>query len=324
MEEKLRLLEKTVCGEGLEKTVCGEGRNTPEAAEDTAALTNSDHYGDLGMPDILPMMDQEPRAQDVYEAEVANASTVIADNAQSPMQGPVISPRPASDQNPTFGQQLTTLSLEATAERHLGSTTGLSFAKLTQMILRRLTPDHVDFVFNNHSQDNSADTNPWDLNFLADPFNDSFFQSLSESFSVHPLLFGDLFPPEFVGPDATLDSLAWPIDEMHERELVDFYFAHSHTLYPIVKRSEVMGTLEKIRHNPQNLAAQAPFDIFRVWMILAIGSTAYSSVNLTEESESMLFYNKALQYSEQALGNDEMVGTPVHSFDARSVQLTRA
>jgi hypothetical protein len=33
----------------------------------------------------------------------------------------------------------------------------------------------------------------------ADPFNDSFFQNLSESISVHPLLFGDLFLPEFTG-----------------------------------------------------------------------------------------------------------------------------
>lgn len=51
-------------------------------------------------------------------------------------------------------------------------------------------------------------------------------------------------------------------------------------------------------------------------MVLAIGSTAYSSVTLTEESESMMFYNNALQYSEQALGGDEMVYTPVYYFSA--------
>ena len=100
------------------------------------------------------------------------------------------------------------------------------------------------------------------------------------------------------------------------RRLVNFYFAHSHTLYPIVDRSEIMDTLEKIHRNPHNLATQTPLHAFRIWMILAIGSTAYSSVTLTEESESMLFYNKALQYSEQALGGDEMVGKLAYSFIA--------
>jgi hypothetical protein len=32
---------------------------------------------------------------------------------------------------------------------------------------------------------------------------------------------------------------------------------------------------------------------------------------LSGESESMMFYNNALQYSDQALGGDEMVYTPV-------------
>lgn len=249
----------------------------------------------------------------IYRSEVANAST-IADNIP-PIQDPLVSPRPTSSQTSTFGQQLTALSLEATAERHLGSTTGLSFAELTQMVLRRLTPDKADFVFNSH-QDNTTGANPLDLSFPADPFNDSFFQNLSESISVHPLLFGDLFLPEFTGSDAPLGSLVWPADETYVRRLVDFYFAHSHTLYPIMKRSEIMDVFEKIHQNPQSLATQAPLDIFRIWMVLAIGSTAYSSVTLSGESESMMFYNNALQYSDQALGGDEMVYTPVYYFSA--------
>ncbi|SPO00369.1 uncharacterized protein DNG_03214 [Cephalotrichum gorgonifer] len=145
-----------------------------------------------------------------------------------------------------------------------------------------------------------------ELGSPSDLINDSFFQSLSESISIYPLLFGDLFLADIAGSDATVDTLAWPSNEVHVRRLVDFYFSHSHTLYPIVKRSEVMDTLERILHNPQNLSMQPPLEIFRIWMVLAIGSTAYSSVTLAEESESMLFYNNALQYSEQALGGDEM------------------
>ena len=222
------------------------------------------------------------------------------------MDNSFVQPRPTTAQTSTFGEQLTALSLEATAERHLGSASGLSFAKLTQTILRRLTPDKADFVFNSQ-QDNTSGANFLDLSSPSDLINDSFFQSLSESISVHPLLFGDLFLTDITMSDANIDCPVWPSDEAYVQRLVDFYFAHSHTLYPILKRSEVMDTLGKMRQNPQDLATQSPLDIFRIWMVLAIGSTAYSSVTLTEESESMLFYSKAMQYFEQALGSDEMV-----------------
>ncbi|KAJ5043397.1 hypothetical protein NUH16_000186 [Penicillium rubens] len=303
LEEKLRRLGRAV---GV-----GE-QNAPHATEATAVLDNNPPFRDFEAPETATVY-PECSSHGIYRSEVANAST-IADNTP-PIQDPHVSPRPTSSQTSTFGQQLTALSLEATAERHLGSTTGLSFAELTQMVLRRLTPDKADFVFNSQ-QDNTTGTNLLDLSFPADPFNDSFFQNLSESISVHPLLFGDLFLPEFTGSDAPLGSLVWPADETYVRRLVDFYFAHSHTLYPILKRSEVMDAFERIHQNPQSLATQAPLDIFRIWMVLAIGSTAYSSVTLTEESESMMFYNNALQYSEQALGGDEMVYTPVYYFSA--------
>ncbi|KAJ5868778.1 hypothetical protein N7534_003331, partial [Penicillium rubens] len=308
-EEEVRQVVAVMYVQGLEEKLRRLGRavgvgeqNAPHATEATAVLDNNPPFRDFEVPETATVY-PECSSHGIYRSEVANAST-IADNTP-PIQDPHVSPRPTSSQTSTFGQQLTALSLEATAERHLGSTTGLSFAELTQMVLRRLTPDKADFVFNSQ-QDNTTGTNLLDLSFPADPFNDSFFQNLSESISVHPLLFGDLFLPEFTGSDAPLGSLVWPADETYVRRLVDFYFAHSHTLYPILKRSEVMDAFERIHQNPQSLATQAPLDIFRIWMVLAIGSTAYSSVTLTEESESMMFYNNALQYSEQALGGDEM------------------
>ncbi|CAI7654586.1 unnamed protein product [Penicillium viridicatum] len=294
LEEKLRLLGRAMAA---------QERNTPQAAVATPVLDNNHLYDDFEIPEIA-MVDQECIPQGVYGSQVGNTST-LADNAEVLIEGPLVNPRPTPDKSPTFGQQLTVLSLEATAERHLGSTTGLSFANLTQMILRRLAPDKADFVFNSH-QDNTTEVDLLDLSSSSNPFNDPFFQSLNDSISPYPLLFGDLLFTDSVGSGTAVDSLAWPSDETHVRRLVNFYFAHSHTLYPIVDRSEIMDILEKILRNPHTLATQTPLHAFRIWMILAIGSTAYSSVTLTEESESMLFYNKALQYSEQALGGDEM------------------
>ncbi|KAF7528737.1 hypothetical protein PCG10_010273 [Penicillium crustosum] len=283
--------------------MAAQERDTPQAAEATPVLNNNHLYEDFEMPEIA-MVGQECIPEGVYGSQVGNTST-LADSAEDLVESPLVNSRPAPDQTPTFGQQLTVLSLEATAERHLGSTTGLSFANLTQMILRRLAPDKADFVFNRH-QDNTTEMDLLDLSSSSNPFNDSFFQSLNESISPYPLLFGDLLFTDSAWSGNAIDSLAWPSDETHVRRLVNFYFAHSHTLYPILDRSEVMDTLEKIHQNPQNWATQTPLRAFRIWMVLAIGSTAYSSVTLTDESESMLFYNKALQYSEQALGGDEM------------------
>jgi hypothetical protein len=284
--------------------VAAEERNVPQIAQGPQILSNNQLNNDFEMPEIT-ILDQEYSPQGVWGSGLGN-TTSVADNAQGLMQDPVTNSQPAADQTPTFAQQLTALSLEATAERHLGSTTGLSFATLTQIILRRLTPDKADFVFNSY-QENATRIDVLDPGSPSDPISDSFFQSLSWSISAHPLLFGDLFFADFAAADASIDSMAWPNDETHVRQLVNFYFAHSHTLYPILKRSEVMDLFERIHQNPENLATQAPLDAFRIWMVLAIGSTAYSSVTLTEESESMLFYNKALQYSEHALASDEMV-----------------
>ncbi|KAL4876023.1 fungal-specific transcription factor domain-containing protein [Aspergillus karnatakaensis] len=281
LEERLRRLERAASGYE------GSPQPTTPAAQNTAQP-----YDEPRMPEqaVLASMKESPVAFN-------DGGNFIHD---APLNSQV-APSPAL----TFDQQLTTLSLEATAERHLGSSTGLSFAKLTQMILRRLTPDKADFVFSSH-QHHSPGANDSDLNFLSNPFNDGFYQSLRESISIHPLLFDYPYLGDFVEPNTALDSLAWPSDDRHVQQLVDFYFAHSHTLYPILQRSQVMETLDRIRHNPESLAVQPPLDVYRIWMVLAIGSTAYSSVTRSEESESMVFYSKAMQYSEQALGGDEM------------------
>ncbi|CAK7264688.1 hypothetical protein SEPCBS57363_001207 [Sporothrix epigloea] len=262
-------------------------------------------------------------------------------------------------QSPSFAQELKELTLEATAERHLGSSSGLAFAKLTQMILCRLTPDKADFVFTNDVavipaqgatepvdavprgyQASTSATNSriqandvsyagsfepamMDFNSPSDLFNNSSaMNSLSDSISVYLLLFGDVFLSDIMEPASSLADLSWPPpamgddgvgDEEHVALLVDFYFAHSNTLYPIVVREKFMATLSRMQSDPARAAAGAltPLDLFRVWMVLAIGSTAFSSVSLADESEPMLYYNKALQYVEDALAMNEMAALEV-------------
>ncbi|KAF6829160.1 hypothetical protein CMUS01_08274 [Colletotrichum musicola] len=262
---------------------------------------------------VMPGAGDDGRAvrgeQRQHQTETNTEDTVFSEMAiqePPPLSHHTLSPAGSAQTSaPTFVDELKTLSLEATAERHLGSTSGISFAKLTQAVLRRLTPDKADFVFVDYQED-TAGASLSSLDSPSEPFGESVLNSLSESISVHPLLFGDLFLADFTEPDTSISSLAWPSGEAHVQTLVDFYFAHSHTLYPILRKVDVLQTLEKIRGSAQRLDEQPPLEIFRLWMVLAIGSTARSSILLTEESESRVYYSKALQYSESALGSDEM------------------
>lgn len=287
LEDKVKLLEKTAnMDEGHRPTT-----------QDSPNLFNN--------PDINAQLHSSPALD---QSAVLQPDTTFAPASTSHFH--------QTHASPSFADELKAISLEATAERHLGSSSGLSFARLTQMILRRLTPDKADFVFVSNSNPTAADTaaatSPttfFNLDTPSDLFDASIFQSLSESISTHPVLFGDLFLADVtLQQDPSLvEQLSWPADEAHVQHLVDFYFAHSHTLYPVLSRRQVLGTLDRIRRDPGGLAAQPPQDMFRVWMVLAIGSTTFSTISLAEEAESMVFYNKALQYSEKAMEGDEMV-----------------
>jgi hypothetical protein len=290
LEEKVRLLEKKP----------GDG--------DAQLISPNDDANAFNNPVMDTLLAQSPtlnlnqgcaisQATD-FTANVTN-TTELQQQARSP---------------PSFAEELKSLSLEATAERHLGSTSGLPFARLTQMILRRLSPDKADFVFvsDQDAATTATHTTFFDLDTPSDLFDASLFQSLSESISTHPILFGDLFLADITQQDPTLVELAWPADEVHVQHLVDFYFAHSHTLYPILSKPQVLQSLERVKKQPGGLDAQPASDVFRLWMVLAIGSTTFSSVSLAEEAESLVYYNKALQYSEKALEGGEMVSRTQH------------
>lgn len=205
--------------------------------------------------------------------------------------------------SPTFADELKCLSLEATAERHLGSTSGVSFAKLTQMVLRRLSPDKADFVFaNDHGK------NTWNgvlnLSSPLDLADHTLFERLNESISIHPSLFGDFGLADIVQPHDAVALSDDPSDEAHVDQLVDFYFAHSHTLYPIINRGDFLGNLHEYRNSGRDPSLRPPLFMFRMWMVLAIGSTAFSAISLTEETESRQYYQEALRYIEDAMSGD--------------------
>jgi hypothetical protein len=213
---------------------------------------------------------------------------------------------PQSEHEPplSLAGELRILSLEATADRHLGSSSGLSFARLTQAILRRLTPDRADFVFRNHADPDGQ--HHIDFNSPADLLDPSIFYSTNNLNFWYPPLFGNVSLSDIMEPIGSLTHLALP-DQEHVNRLVSFYFAHSHTLYPIIRRTEFMSVLNQIYENPQDPLATNPLVLFRIWIVLAIGSSSYCSISMTEESESMLYYNKALEYFEPALAYGDMV-----------------
>lgn len=226
----------------------------------------------------------------------------------------------------SFADELKCLSLEATAERHLGSTSGVSFAKLTQMVLRRLNPDKADFVFAtdvNHESDHGGGL--FDFNFPLGLGEYTLFERLNESISVHPSLFGDIgLTDSSIQPSDSIASLPLPSDAAHVNRLVDFYFAHSHTLYPIIHRGKFLKTLQEVRGSPGGPIFHPPLTMFRIWMVLAIGSTAYSAVSLAEESESRQYYNEALRYLEQAMSADMVCTLDEHSDGLANPLLTAA
>ncbi|EFQ34951.1 uncharacterized protein GLRG_10095 [Colletotrichum graminicola M1.001] len=243
----------------------------------------------------------------------ARPDTMLEDQMMEPSGSVFPILQAATDQSPsqarpmtattTLGDELRLLTLEAAAERHLGSASGLSFAKLTQAVLRRLLPDRADFVF--HRELEVESTNQILGGSPADLLGSTLYHGFDRSTAFHHPFFSGITLSDITDPQPSLVDVQIP-PQSHLQHLVDFYFAHSHTLYPIVRRREFEEALVTVLENPQDPAAQSPLWMFRLWMILAIGSTTYCSVALCEESESMLYYNKALGYMEDALGYGDM------------------
>ncbi|KAL4966168.1 Zn(II)2Cys6 transcription factor [Aspergillus stella-maris] len=199
------------------------------------------------------------------------------------------------------------LSLEATAERYVGSSSGVAFAKLTQTVLSRLSPDQDAFVFGDEEPDQRGGDTLNSLDSMLDP--DSFFLDLDMMLDSPQHLLSAPIDPALQGSDDPLDLSH--MDAGHITSLLDFYFAHSHTLYPIIQQELFIQTLWIAYSDPLNALALSPLWLFRIWMVLAIGSTTYCSVTLMDETESIQLFKKAMSYFEAAMGCGEMAALEV-------------
>ena len=200
--------------------------------------------------------------------------------------------------------ELRLLSLEAAAERYLGSSSGLSLAKLTQTVLQRLSPDQDGFVFDGESDDSQSQN----YSSTIDPYsglNPILFEMNPSPTS--PLSLDSLYDNPVVEGFEDSTSLAL-LEPSHINCILEFYFAHSHTLYPIIPKTEFETVLWRVYDNPLEPFAQSPLWQFRIWMVLAIGATTYCSVSLMEETEPVQLFNKAMTYFESAMGCGDLVG----------------
>ncbi|KAJ6110878.1 hypothetical protein N7486_003113 [Penicillium sp. IBT 16267x] len=214
----------------------------------------------------------------------------------SPNNTRVFAPRTDS-----LAEELRLLSLEAAAERYLGSSSGLSLAKLTQTVLQRLSPDQDGFVFDGETDDNQQ-------NYESQPDTPSNLNPIL--FEMHPSLASPLPLNSLLGNTAEdlENSMALGLLEpSHISYILEFYFAHSHTLYPMIRKGEFEAVLWGIYADPLDPLAHSPLWQFRIWMVLAIGSTTYCSVSLMDETESVQFFNKAMTYFESAMGCGDLV-----------------
>ncbi|CAD0114712.1 unnamed protein product, partial [Aureobasidium uvarum] len=100
-------------------------------------------------------------------------------------------------------------------------------------------------------------------------------------------------------------------DQNEVLRLATFYFDHSHTLYPIIHQQEVMSDIRAVLIDPEQHLIMSPPCMFRIWMVLAIGSTTYSSITLAEESVSRLYYEEAMTYFDASMDHGDIVALEV-------------
>jgi hypothetical protein len=235
--------------------------------------------------------------------------------AESTSQQSTMNVPPARQHSPntrkpeSLADELKLLSLEAAAERHVGSSSGISFAKLTQAVLRRLSPDRQEFVFEDGLHEDQEDDAIGVENSSTPTFT-SAFTEINTHLVSSPL--PQQYQYNYVSIDPEEDGLQdlqdlTLIETSHISHLLEFYFAHSHTLYPIVRQQELTNALWQLYANPCDPLGDSPLWRFRIWMVLAIGSTAYSAVSLLDESESVQLFNKAMVHFEAAMGCGDLV-----------------
>ncbi|KAH9909913.1 fungal-specific transcription factor domain-containing protein [Xylariomycetidae sp. FL2044] len=196
--------------------------------------------------------------------------------SSSPAAGSTVQGQNGTPDNLETGVQL--LSLEAVAERYLGPSSSVTFARLTQAVLKRLNPDLQPFSF--------TDSNS--------PVTDG---ALPQEASIE----NDASP---------LSPQTAPLPPKKDAyRLSEFYWRHSHTLYPFLRRGLFMENLKKMYEEPpdQTLLKSDSW-LYTMWMVFAIGSTSLSSILLSDESESVQYWKNAMNHFDQTLQGQDMTG----------------
>lgn len=170
--------------------------------------------------------------------------------------------------------ELKWLSLEATAERYLGSSSGLSFARLTQAVLKRLKSDQYPFAF-----ESGASASP---------------SQAEDSFPTVDTAMSAMYATELL-------DLSAVISEEHALRLTDHYWQHNHTLYPFVRKVAFMDNIRRMYDGSDDPTLRSHSWLYTMWMVLAIGSTARSSIMVDEESEPVQYFDRAMTHFEGAL-----------------------
>ncbi|KAL1636710.1 hypothetical protein SLS58_009626 [Diplodia intermedia] len=210
---------------------------------------------------------------------VAVQSDMATDTSSAAGQGSRISTK--DERGDHLASELKQLSLEATADRYLGSSSGVSFARLTQAVLRRLKPDQLPFSFEVTQQDLPSE-------------HEISISALSSN-----------------APGSETSALQYPAC-LPPREqafrLAEFYWSHTHTLYPFVRKVWFTDRLKSMYSGAEHhsLESSAPW-LYTMWMVFAIGSTTWSAIVPDgTECESARFFNNAMAYFYGALSSGNM------------------
>ncbi|KAL3424702.1 hypothetical protein PVAG01_03983 [Phlyctema vagabunda] len=177
------------------------------------------------------------------------------------------------------------LSLEATAERYLGSSSGVAFARLTQAVLKRLKPDIQNFSVEKQVEFQSTTDTP----------SEARGEGREQPTPKETDLASKIMASQNLLPAKEL-----------AHQLAEYYWLHSHTLYPFLRKGAFMSNLKKM-YEPEELSIHSNASwLYTMWMVFAIGSTSLSSIMVTDETKSVEYFNAAMLYFDDTLGEGNM------------------